>query len=140
VALGQELGAPLCPDVFEVDLIWSLGSFGKLFGRVDPRYSHGPVGAGFGGQEVALVSHGDQADRIHCAPLGWLPPRGVVEPQLASGENRASHHHQRGVGQLVPAQATGEKVGLGVDEESLCRAVRGDLVALGESVNDLPHR
>jgi hypothetical protein len=49
VALGQEFGAPLCPDVFEVDLIWSLGWFDKLFGGVDSRYSHGPVGAGLGG-------------------------------------------------------------------------------------------
>lgn len=68
VVLGEELDAALCPDEFQIDLIWSLRRLGKLLDGADTRYPHGPVGSRLGGQQVALVSHGDQPDRVHRAP------------------------------------------------------------------------
>lgn len=63
-----------------------------------------------------------------------------MDPQPVSGEDRAPDHDERGVGNLVSCQATREQIGLRVDEEPLGRAVRGNLVAFRERVNDLPHR
>ena len=50
-------------------------------GRCGPRRSRG--------QQVAPAAHGDQADRVHRAPLRGLVPRRVVDAQPVSGEHRA---------------------------------------------------
>ncbi len=131
VAASPKLRAAFLPGLVQIDPVWSLCGFGELLGGQDPGQPVGAVRARPRGQQVALVAYGDQADRVHCAPLRGLVHSRVVDTQLVSGDHRPPDLDHYGIGHLLGDQPTREEVGLRVDEQSLGCAGRSVPIAFG---------
>jgi hypothetical protein len=137
MAAGQKLRAAFPPGPVQINPVRSLRRFGEFLGGQQPGQPVGAVRAGSRGQQVAPVAYGDQADRVHRAPL-WCLARGrVVDAQFVSGEHGAPDLGHCPAGHLLSDQPAREQVGLRLDEKSPGRVARGGPMAFGQRVNHL---
>lgn len=117
-----------------------MGGFVESVCGVDAGEPVGAVGAVAGGEQVGVVSDGDEADGVDGAPVGWVAVGGVVDAEFAAGEDGVADFGEGVGGWFVGCGgAAGEQVGVGVDEQAPGDVGGGVAVGFGECVDDFEH-